>query len=80
MPKPHSIDFVEKVINTMNKLADVEEVSELFGIGVSTVYKYLALGRKGNIPPKKPGPKGGGRVNLIEFADYIERNPTKTYI
>lgn len=75
MPKYYSLDLRERVLNYLEKSNDKKAVSQLFQIGIATVYRWAKRKReKGNIQPlrRKYAYKKIDDQKLIE---YVEAHP-----
>ena len=55
--KAYSVDLRKRIVEAVNeKGLSKTAVAELYGVGRATVYRYLDLGREGDLSPKvRPG-------------------------
>jgi len=75
MPKPYSVDLREKVLEYLKKVKNKKAASKIFGVGIATVYRWVAqYKKKGNVKPKKKL-HSFKRVDLEELKIFIENNP-----
>lgn len=75
MPKSYSLDLRERVLNHLEKKNDKKIASELFGVGIATIYRWVNRKKlNGNIEPirRKYAYKKIDDQKLIE---YVDANP-----
>ena len=75
MPKPYSLDLREKVIAYVEKHSNKQAASLLFGIGIATIYRWVA--RKSNLGHLKATKRPYAYKKLCDeqLKAYIEANP-----
>ena len=75
MPKPYSVDLREKVIEYLNRVKNKKAACEIFGVGIATVYRWVAQYKnKGNVTPKRKL-HSFKRIDLEKLKIFIENNP-----
>lgn len=83
MPKPYSMDFRQRVVDMHRRNGwTQDETAEHFGLGVATVYRWLATLRdKGTLEPL---PHGGGPAPAVTVRTelalraLVEEKPDRT--
>ncbi len=52
MARPYSVDLRKRVLEYIQKTADKTKASQLFGVGIATIYRWIARKAKtGNVEP-----------------------------
>ena len=77
MPRPYSVDLREKVIAYLENNGDKTTASQLFQIGIATIYRWLSRKKKkGNVKPirRKYAYK---KIDDTLLVKYVEENPDK---
>lgn len=75
MPKAYSEDLREKVLKYVEKTNDKNKASELFGIGIATIFRWIVRKKeKGHVKPTKR-PYAFKRIKDEELKKYIESHP-----
>lgn len=75
MPKYYSLDLRERVLKYLEKNKNKQSASDLFQVGIATVYRWVARKKeKGHVEPlrRKYAYKKLDDQKLIE---YVEANP-----
>ena len=75
--KAYSEDLRRKIVEAVEKGTSKSEAARAFGVGLSSVKRYVAMARKGRSlsPKKRPGskPKIGEDARRLLEADLEER-------
>ena len=75
MAKPYSIDLRQRVLQYLEKTDDKIKASQLFQVGIATIYRWVARKRQnGNIQPltRKSTYK---KIDDQKLIAYVEQNP-----
>lgn len=75
MPKAYSIDLRERVLSYLEANKDKKAVSDLFQVGIATVYRWVSRKKeKGHIEPirRKYAYK---KIDDQKLIDYVETHP-----
>jgi transposase len=75
MPKSYSLDLREKVLKYLGKNPDKKAASDLFDVGIATVYRWVSLKRKkGHVKPliRKYAYK---KIDDEALFNYIQAHP-----
>ncbi len=81
MARPYSYDLRQKAVAAVLKGAKLVEVSELFGMSIRTVQRWLKIwSETGDYRPKQNDQKGHSAklTDLERFRQFVEANPGLT--
>ena len=81
MARPYSYDLRQKAVEAVLKRAKLVEVSELFGMSIRTVQRWLKMwSESGDYRPKQNYQKGHSAklTDLEGFRQFVEANPELT--
>jgi len=68
-----STDLRKRVVVYVRSGKSREEAAERFGVGVASVYRWLALPRVESF--KRPGPHGGHKLDRAALGVYMKEHP-----
>jgi transposase len=75
MPKPYSIDLRERVLSFLEKNPDKKAASELFQVGLATIFRWVAKKKAvGNVQPLRR-PYAYKRIDDEKLTAYVEAHP-----
>ena len=75
MPKPYSIDLRHRVVEYLKKTQDKKKASELFQVGIATVYRWAArLAQKGHVEPLRRE-RAYKKINDEQLTAYVKEHP-----
>jgi len=75
----HSLDLRKRVIDYVLAGYEVKMVSALFGVGRTTIYRWLQLLKtKGNLKPKQPTLRKGYKINHEAISRHFIETPDAT--
>lgn len=75
MAKPYSVDLRRRVLEYIEETADKTKASQLFKVGIATIYRWIARKKqRGNVDPfpKKAYKK---KIDDQKLIAYVEKNP-----
>lgn len=70
----YSLDLRKKVINYVNKGHSREDASKIFGVGVRTIYRWIARFKAGSLAETKAH-KPWKKLDPQALAKAVEKNP-----
>ena len=75
MPKPYSVDLRKRVLKYIEETADKIKASQLFNVGIATIYRWIA--RKTQTGNIEPSPKKAYKKKIDDqrLIAYVEQNP-----
>lgn len=75
MGKPYSVDLRERVLAYIDETKDKAKASQLFKVGIATIYRWIA--RKTQTGCVTPSPKKAykKKIDDQELAAYVMQNP-----
>jgi len=77
MAKPYSIDLREKVLLFLEKNPDKKAASELFQIGIATIYRWVAIKKeKGQVHPLRRN-YAYKKIDDQKLIDYVNAHPDR---
>lgn len=75
MVRPYSVDLRRRVLEYVEETADKTKASQLFKVGIATVYRWIARKtRSGNIEPS-PKKAYKKKIDDQKLIAYVEKNP-----
>ena len=75
MPKPYSVDLRRRVLEYIEETADKEKASQLFKVGIATIYRWIARKKQsGNVEPS-PKKAYKKKIDDQQLITYVEKNP-----
>lgn len=75
MPKPYSIDLRQRVVEYLQKTQNKKKASELFQVGIATVYRWAArLAQKGHVEPLRRK-RAYKKIDDEQLIAYVKEHP-----
>lgn len=75
MARPYSVDLRRRVLAYIEETADKTKASQLFKVGISTIYRWIDRQKqRGNVEPS-PSKVYKKKINDQKLIAYIEKNP-----
>ena len=75
MAKPYSVDLRRRVLEYIEETADKVKASQLFKVGIATIYRWIALKKQnGNLAPS-PKKAYKKKIDDQKLIAYVEKNP-----
>ncbi len=75
MPKAYSTDLRERVLSYLELNSDKKTASQLFQVGIATVYRWIARKKeKGHLQPTRRA-YAYKKINDQKLIDYVEAHP-----
>lgn len=75
MPKPYSIDLRQRVVEYLQKTQDKKKASELFQVGIATVYRWAArFAQKGHVEPLRRE-RAYKKIDDEQLIAYVKEHP-----
>ena len=65
----HSEDLRRRVIKYIRQGGSKAEASRRYEVGLRTVYEWLRRG--GDQKPRKPGPRGASKIDMVKLARMV---------
>lgn len=75
MAKPYSVDLRRRVLEYIEETADKRKASQLFKVGIATIYRWIARKKEnGNV---EPSPKKAYKKKIDDYKliAYVKENP-----
>lgn len=75
MAKPYSVDLRRRVLEYIEETADKTKASQLFKVGIATIYRWIARKKQsGNVEPS-PKKAYKKKIDDQKLIAYVEQNP-----
>lgn len=75
MARPYSVDLRRRVLAYIEETADKTKASQLFKVGIATIYRWIARQKqRGNVEPS-PSKVYKKKIDDQKLIAYVEKNP-----
>jgi transposase len=75
MVKPYSVDLRSRVLAYIEETADKTKASQLFKVGIATIYRWIARKKQSGTVEPSPSKVYKKKIDDQKLIAYMEQNP-----